>query len=97
MLSTMKTTIDRAGRVVIPKRIREQAGLTPGAEIEVRYCDGHVEVEAAETEIRIEDRDGFPVAVAVGTVPVLTDAMLQRVIDEVRAERGSTSSAEDQG
>lgn len=32
----MKTTIDKAGRVVIPAALRERAGLTPGAEIDVR-------------------------------------------------------------
>ena len=31
----MRTTIDRAGRVVIPAAIRERAGLSPGSEIEV--------------------------------------------------------------
>jgi AbrB family looped-hinge helix DNA binding protein len=31
----MRTTIDKAGRVVIPAAIRERAGFAPGAEIEV--------------------------------------------------------------
>ena len=31
----MKTTIDRAGRVVIPAPLRERAGLTPGAQIDI--------------------------------------------------------------
>ena len=31
----MRTTIDKAGRVVIPVAIRERAGLSPGAELEV--------------------------------------------------------------
>ena len=31
----MRTTIDKAGRVVIPAPIRERAGLTPGAELEI--------------------------------------------------------------
>jgi AbrB family looped-hinge helix DNA binding protein len=31
----MRTTIDKAGRVVIPAAIRDRAGLTPGAELEV--------------------------------------------------------------
>jgi AbrB family looped-hinge helix DNA binding protein len=35
----MKTTIDKAGRVVIPARIRERAGFTPGAELEVVMDD----------------------------------------------------------
>ena len=33
----MRTTIDRAGRVVIPKPLRESAGLRPGTELSVEY------------------------------------------------------------
>jgi AbrB family looped-hinge helix DNA binding protein len=35
----MRTTIDKAGRVVIPAGIRERAGLTAGAEIEITEDD----------------------------------------------------------
>jgi AbrB family looped-hinge helix DNA binding protein len=35
----MKTTIDRAGRVVIPAPIRERAGFKPGTELEVVVDD----------------------------------------------------------
>jgi AbrB family looped-hinge helix DNA binding protein len=31
----MRTTIDKAGRVVIPAAMRERAGLSPGSELEV--------------------------------------------------------------
>jgi len=31
----MRTTIDKAGRVVIPAPIRERAGLSPGSELEI--------------------------------------------------------------
>jgi AbrB family looped-hinge helix DNA binding protein len=31
----MRTTIDKAGRVVIPAAIRERAGFRPGAEVEI--------------------------------------------------------------
>jgi len=35
----MKTTIDKAGRVVIPAALRERAGLTPGSELEITEDD----------------------------------------------------------
>lgn len=35
----MKTTIDKAGRVVIPAPIREKAGFKPGTELEVIMDD----------------------------------------------------------
>jgi AbrB family looped-hinge helix DNA binding protein len=31
----MRTTIDKAGRVVIPAALRDRAGFSPGAELEV--------------------------------------------------------------
>jgi AbrB family looped-hinge helix DNA binding protein len=31
----MRTTIDKAGRVVIPAAVRERAGLTAGVELEI--------------------------------------------------------------
>ena len=41
----MKTSIDRAGRVVIPASIRERAGLVAGAEIEVTLEDACVRLQ----------------------------------------------------
>jgi len=35
----MRTTIDKAGRVVIPASIRERAGLVAGSELEVTEDD----------------------------------------------------------
>ena len=35
----MRTTIDKAGRVVIPATLRERAGFTAGAELEVLEDD----------------------------------------------------------
>lgn len=41
----MKTSIDKAGRVVIPAAIRERAGLVAGAELEVTIDDTGVRLE----------------------------------------------------
>lgn len=41
----MRTTIDKAGRVVIPAAIRERAGLTPGAELEITEDELGVRLE----------------------------------------------------
>jgi AbrB family looped-hinge helix DNA binding protein len=41
----METTIDRAGRVVIPKRIRDAAGLKEGTNLRIDYRDGKIEIE----------------------------------------------------
>ena len=41
----MRSTIDKAGRVVIPASIREKAGLTPGTALEVTADDTGVRIE----------------------------------------------------
>jgi AbrB family looped-hinge helix DNA binding protein len=33
-----------AGRLVVPKRLRDQLGFAPGTELEVTASDGHLEV-----------------------------------------------------
>ena len=41
----MRSTIDKAGRVVIPAPIRERAGLVAGAELEITLEDSAIRLE----------------------------------------------------
>ena len=41
----MRTTIDKAGRVVIPAGIRDRAGLTAGSEVEITVDDFGIRIE----------------------------------------------------
>lgn len=41
----MRSTIDKAGRVVIPAAIRERAGFTPGAALDVTVDETGVRIE----------------------------------------------------
>src|SRR6476660_8681247 len=41
----MKTTIDKAGRVVIPAAIRDGAGLTPGTELDITVDEFGIRLE----------------------------------------------------
>jgi len=43
----MRSTIDKAGRVVIPAPLRARLGLTPGTELEVTVDDGSVRLVRA--------------------------------------------------
>ncbi|MCP4661564.1 MAG: AbrB/MazE/SpoVT family DNA-binding domain-containing protein [bacterium] len=64
----MRTTIDKAGRVVIPVTIRKQAGLTPGTELEVTLDSFSVRLARAAPGpkiVRVGNR-----LVARPTVPV---------------------------
>ena len=48
----MSITIDRAGRIVVPKAFRERFGLHPGTELEI---------EAVADGLRLRARDSAPV------------------------------------
>jgi AbrB family looped-hinge helix DNA binding protein len=58
----MTSTIDRAGRVIIPKAIREAAGLKPGLSLEIEYRDGKVEIEPTSPKMRLVKKRGMLVA-----------------------------------
>lgn len=60
----MKTTIDASGRLVIPKPIRDAAGLAAGMELVVTLRDGVLEILPAPAEVRIERRGRLRVAEA---------------------------------
>lgn len=86
----MRTTIDRAGRLVVPRVIREAAGIAPGAELEIRVKDGRIEIEPAPLEVKLVKRGGLTVAVPTRSVPPLTDADVAETLAAVR-RRGAGS------
>ena len=45
--------MDAAGRLVLPKAVRERAQLTPGAPLVVRVVEGRIEFERACAGVRI--------------------------------------------
>lgn len=87
----MKTTIDAAGRIVIPKKLREQAGLQPGMELDVRCRDGRIEVEPAAPGYHMERRGRFLVAVTDAPTATLTREMVEETREEIRRERAEAA------
>jgi AbrB family looped-hinge helix DNA binding protein len=80
----MRTTIDRAGRVVIPKAVRDQAGLEAGAEVDVQFRDGRIELEPATVPMRLVKRAQRATIEAESEMPILTSADVRTVLEHVR-------------
>jgi AbrB family looped-hinge helix DNA binding protein len=80
----MRTTIDSAGRVVIPKAMRMRLGLRGGESIEIRERDGLIEIEPAATPMELVDRGEGRVAVPERELPPLTDEIVRATIDRTR-------------
>lgn len=73
----MRTTIDKAGRVVIPREIRRRVGLEPG-EVEVSVDGATVRIEpvAGDELVEVDGRLAIP---ASGTR--IDDELVRELID----------------
>jgi AbrB family looped-hinge helix DNA binding protein len=80
----MKARIDKAGRVVLPKPIRDELGLVAGRAVDVRVEDGKAIIEPDVVNWHVERRGRLSVLVPDGPVPQLTDADVRDAIDRGR-------------
>lgn len=80
----MRTTIDAAGRVVIPKAVRDALHLEGGTALEVRLHDGWVELEPAATPMRLEPRGRGQVATSEVSLPAIDEDDVRAVIESQR-------------
>jgi AbrB family looped-hinge helix DNA binding protein len=91
----MKTTIDRAGRLVVPKKIREAAGILPGSELTIRVANGCIEIEPAPLEVRLVKRGSLTVAVPRKHVTPLTPEVVGQTLDRL-CRRGGGGAGENE-
>ena len=83
----MNATIDRAGRLVVPKPIREAAHLRPGTQVRFRLADGRVEIEPVPMTVTLERSGSLVVAVPTEErAPVLTQSDVAEAISAVRTQ-----------
>ena len=80
----MRTSVDAAGRVVIPKDLRERLGIRRGRALEIRERDGRIEIEPAATSMTLVRRRGGAVAVPGEKVPPLTDDIVRDTLERTR-------------
>lgn len=88
----MKTTIDHAGRLVIPKEIRQAAGLKPGAPLDVKWENGSIAITPEPLPVKLERRGRFLIAVSTKTIPPLTHETVEKTRKSLRQSRGARSS-----
>jgi AbrB family looped-hinge helix DNA binding protein len=84
---TMKTTIDHAGRLVIPKDIRRESGIKPGMPLEIRWEKGTIAITPAPLPVKIERKGRLLVAVPTGGTPRLSADTVERTRKALRKER----------
>ena len=77
--------MDKAGRVVIPKAIRKELQLEPGASLELVKEGERLSLRPVREAVRLIKKDGFWVIPAAGDSSEPFDAMA--LIDQMRLER----------
>jgi AbrB family looped-hinge helix DNA binding protein len=78
----MRATIDAAGRLVVPKALRDELGFVPGTELELDAVNGRLEV-AVPSRVRVEDGPHGPRFAADAAEP-LTAAQVRELIERGR-------------
>ena len=80
----MSVTIDGAGRLVIPKKIRDEMNLFPGTELEIGTEGGEIRLRLAGVAPRLIRKDGVLVFDGGGSE---TNIDIADFINKERAKR----------
>ncbi|MBU6241931.1 MAG: AbrB/MazE/SpoVT family DNA-binding domain-containing protein [Acidobacteria bacterium] len=80
----MNVSIDRAGRIVVPKSIRDSLGLAEGADLEIFVEDGRLVIEVPNPPKRLEKRGDSLVIVADEPIGEMTTAQVRDILESVR-------------
>jgi len=54
----METTIDSAGRILVPKPLRDALGLTPGSVVDISRYGAGLQITPGGRTARLIERDG---------------------------------------
>ena len=84
MIYGMITTIDSAGRIVVPKALRQALDLKPGQPLEIRLGDGRLEIDIAATPLELKKRGKGVVAVPLSELPKLTAETVRETLERIR-------------
>jgi len=79
----MRVNIDKAGRIVVPKPIRERFGLRAGTEIELEEAAGGIMISAVEPQPSLIRKRG--ILVFTGKLPPGVDGT--RLVQDDREAR----------
>lgn len=80
----MRTAIDTAGRVVVPKVLRDELGLQPGLALEIHARDGALVIEPLPTPVKLVRRGKVMVAEPTVRLPKLTQEEVRAALEGSR-------------
>jgi AbrB family looped-hinge helix DNA binding protein len=80
----MRTAIDGAGRLIVPKQLRDEVGLEPGQPLEIFARDGGLVIEPVPTVVALVRRGNHLVAEPSTPLPTLTQEEVRAALEGSR-------------
>lgn len=77
-------TVDRSGRLVVPKALRDELGIQPGQPLRASAHDGRLEIEPVPLEADLVDVDGVLVITPRAPVAPMSREDVRALIESVR-------------
>lgn len=74
----METTLDKFGRVVIPKRVRDDLGLKPGSVLQIEQADQRILIEPVGDEPHLVVKNGVLVFSGTATGDIMGAIQVHR-------------------
>jgi AbrB family looped-hinge helix DNA binding protein len=84
----MQLTLDKAGRIVLPKKMRDELALAPGDELDVEVADACIQLRPRHAHSTLVQERGVWVHKAGEPLALET---VERVLNQVRAERSAAA------
>jgi AbrB family looped-hinge helix DNA binding protein len=86
---TSKITMDKAGRVILPKPVRDELQLGPGDTLEIESSEDQIVLRPARGTMPLRKKSGIWV---VRTGEPLSASTVEETLRQVRAERDGQNS-----
>lgn len=80
----MQTTIDAAGRLVIPKALRTAMGVTPHTPVDVSFSEGRIVIEFVPAHAEVQVQNGLPVIQRSSDEPTMSDELVRQTLEATR-------------
>lgn len=81
--------IDKAGRIVVPKKLRDDLHLVPGTRLRIERSGDRLTLMPSSVAARLVIEDGVPLIFPAdsSSTPILTNEMVTELIEQGRLER----------